>query len=37
LRRPALYDKVRFGAEVPAEAKLVHQERAYTLPIWYKP
>jgi hypothetical protein len=35
--RWVLYDKVRFGAEVPAEAKLVHQERAYTSPIWYDP
>jgi hypothetical protein len=35
--RWVLYDKVRFGAEVPAEAKLVHQERAYTSPIWYNP
>jgi hypothetical protein len=32
-----LYDKVRFGAEIPKEAKLVHQERAYTSPIWYTP
>jgi len=35
--RWVLYDKVRFGAEVPKEAKLVHQERAYTSPIWYTP
>jgi hypothetical protein len=35
--RWVLYDKVRFGAEVPAEAKLVHQERAYTSPIWFNP
>jgi hypothetical protein len=35
--RWVLYDKVRFGAEVPEEAKLVHQERAYTSPIWYTP
>jgi hypothetical protein len=32
-----LYDKVRLGAEVPKEAKLIHQERAYTSPIWYTP
>ena len=32
-----LYDKVRLGAEIPKEAKLVHQERAYTSPIWYTP
>jgi hypothetical protein len=35
--RWVLYDKVRFGAEIPKEAKLVHQERAYTSPIWYDP
>ena len=35
--RWVLYDKVRLGAEVPGEAKLVHQERAYTSPIWYSP
>jgi hypothetical protein len=33
--RWVLYDKVRFGAEIPKAAKLVHQERAYTSPIWY--
>ena len=35
--RWVLYDKLRFGAELPKEAKLVHQERAYTSPIWYNP
>ena len=35
--RWVLYDKLRFGAEIPEEAKLVHQERAYTSPIWYTP
>ncbi|MCP3979088.1 MAG: DUF3604 domain-containing protein [bacterium] len=35
--RWVLYDKVRFGAELPKEAKLIHQERAYTSPIWYTP
>ncbi len=30
-----LYDKVRLGAKPPKEAVLVHQERAYTSPIWY--
>jgi hypothetical protein len=35
--RWVLYDKVRLGAEVPKEAKLIHQERAYTSPIWYTP
>lgn len=32
-----VYDKVRLGAELPKNAKLIHQERAYTSPIWYKP
>ena len=32
-----LYDKVRFGTEIPEGATLVHQERAYTSPIWYDP
>ena len=32
-----VYDRVRLGAEIPKEAKLVHQERAYTSPIWYTP
>jgi hypothetical protein len=35
--RWVLYDKVRLGAEIPKEATLVHQERAYTSPIWYAP
>jgi hypothetical protein len=35
--RWVLYDKVRLGAEIPKEAKLVAQERAYTSPIWYSP
>lgn len=33
--RWVLYDKVRLCAKVPKEAKLTHQERAYTSPIWY--
>jgi len=32
-----LYDKVRLGAEIPEGAELIHQERAYTSPIWYTP
>jgi hypothetical protein len=35
--RWVVYDKVRLGAELPAEAELVGQERAYTSPIWYSP
>jgi hypothetical protein len=35
--RWVVYDKVRLGAEIPKEAKLIHQERAYTSPIWYTP
>jgi hypothetical protein len=35
--RWVLYDKIRLGAEIPKEAKLIHQERAYTSPIWYNP
>jgi hypothetical protein len=35
--RWVLYDKVRLGSEIPKEAKLIHQERAYTSPIWYNP
>ena len=30
-----LYDKLRLGAEIPEDAELIHQERAYTSPIWY--
>lgn len=32
-----LYDKIRLGAKIPKDAKLIHQERAYTSPIWYTP
>ncbi len=35
--RWVLYDKVRLGAKIPKEAKLVLQERAYSSPIWYTP
>jgi hypothetical protein len=35
--RWVVYDKVRLGAEIPAGAKLIGQERAYTSPIWYTP
>ena len=30
-----VYDKVRLGIELPKEAQLIGQERAYTSPIWY--
>lgn len=35
--RWVLYDRVRLGAEIPKEAKLIQQERAYSSPIWYTP
>ncbi|SFM21551.1 DUF3604 domain-containing protein [Marinobacter zhejiangensis] len=35
--RWTLYDVVRFGAEMDDNIPLVHQERAFTSPIWYSP
>ena len=35
--RWVLYDKVRLGANIPEHVELIHQERAYTSPIWYTP
>ena len=35
--RWVLYDKVRLGAELPEEAEVIGQERAYTSPIWFTP
>jgi len=32
-----VYDAFRFGVELPKDAKTIHQERAYTSPIWYTP
>jgi hypothetical protein len=31
------YDKVKLGTNPPEEGVYVHQERAYTSPIWYTP
>jgi hypothetical protein len=31
------YDAKRFGMETGKEVRMVHQERAYTSPIWYTP
>ena len=33
----AARDAVFFGVEMPEEVPMVHQERAYTSPIWYTP
>lgn len=35
--RWVVYDKVRFGTELPEKAQLIHQERAYSSPIWFTP
>jgi len=35
--RWVVYDAFRFGLEIPDGAETVHQERAYTSPIWYDP
>jgi hypothetical protein len=32
-----VYDAFRYGVEIPEGATTVHQERAYTSPIWYTP
>ena len=32
-----VYDAKRFGEELPADARTILQERAYTSPIWYTP
>jgi hypothetical protein len=31
------HDVAFFGTQAPKDAVLVHQERAYTSPIWYSP
>jgi len=35
--RWVVYDRARLGAKLPEDAELIHQERAYTSPIWYTP
>ena len=35
--RWSTYDAAFFGIEVPKEVEPIHQERAYTSPIWYTP
>ena len=32
-----VYDAFRFGVDIPEGAETIHQERAYTSPIWYDP
>ncbi len=32
-----VYDAFRYGVDIPKGAKTIHQERAYTSPIWYTP
>ncbi|NNC73224.1 MAG: DUF3604 domain-containing protein [Sphingomonadaceae bacterium] len=32
-----LFDRLRYGAELPEDAELVAQERAYGSPVWYSP
>jgi hypothetical protein len=31
------HDAFRFGVDIPEGAETIHQERAYTSPIWYTP
>jgi hypothetical protein len=32
-----VYDAFRYGVKIPEGAETIHQERAYTSPIWYTP
>jgi hypothetical protein len=36
-RWTASYDAKYYGLDVSDEVEMVHQERAYTSPIWYTP
>ncbi len=35
--RWVVYDAFRYGIDIPEDAETIHQERAYTAPIWYTP
>ena len=35
--RWVVYDAFRYGIDIPEGARTIHQERAYTAPIWYTP
>jgi hypothetical protein len=35
--RWVVYDAFRYGVSIPKGARTIHQERAYTSPIWYTP
>ena len=35
--RWVVYDAFRYGIDIPEGAETIHQERAYTAPIWYTP
>jgi hypothetical protein len=31
-----VFDAIRYGVELPDDAVLIHQERAYSSPVWYQ-